>query len=208
MCYYTQQHASMEDVTKRFKAIVDDPDSFLVSEMINGFAHLKTPIILDETPEVISTNFSWGLIPSWAKDKDFRKNTLNARIETVDEKPAFKNITNNRCLIIATAYYEWHWNDPKGKLKVKYQINSQEDEIFTFAGLYSSWKDIQTGEVLNTYTILTTEANETMKYVHNIKQRMPVMLKRNDEKAWLDNSNLIKEFAYPYQANLIALPTI
>jgi putative SOS response-associated peptidase YedK len=198
----------MEDVTKRFKAIVDDPDSFLVSEMINGFAHLKTPIILDETPEVISTNFSWGLIPSWAKDKDFRKNTLNARIETVDEKPAFKNITKNRCLIIATAYNEWHWNDPKGKVKVKYQINSQEDEIFTFAGLYSTWRDIQTGELVKTYTILTTEANETMKYVHNIKQRMPVMLKKNDEQAWLDNSNLINHFAYPYQANLIALPTI
>lgn len=207
MCYYTQQHASMEDVTKRFKAIVDDPDSFLVSEMINGFAHLRTPIILNETPEVISTNFSWGLIPSWAKNKDFRKNTLNARIETVGEKPAFKNITNNRCLIIATAYYEWHWNDPKGKEKVKYQINSQEDEIFTFAGLYSSWQDHQTGDLVKTYTILTTEANETMKYVHNIKQRMPIMLKKNDESAWLDHSNLIKEFAFPYQANLIALPT-
>ncbi|WP_426091958.1 SOS response-associated peptidase [Flavobacterium sp. DSR3-2] len=208
MCFYTQQNASIKEVTKRFKATIDDPDSFLVSEMINGFTHLKTPIILDETPEVISTNFSWGLIPSWAKDKDFRKNTLNARIETVDEKPAFKNITNNRCLIIATAYYEWHWNDAKGKEKVKYQINSQEDEIFTFAGLHSSWKDIQTGELLNTYTMLTTEANETMKFVHNIKQRMPVMLKKTDEKAWLDHSNLIKDFAYPYQANLIALPTI
>lgn len=206
MCYYTQQHASIREVTKRFNASVDDPDGFLVSEMINGFAHLNTPIIVDKTPDVISTNFSWGLIPSWAKDKDFRKNTLNARIETVDEKTAFKNSTNNRCLIIVTAYYEWRWLDPKGKVKVKYQINSQEDEILTFAGLYNSWQDIQTGELVNTYTILTTEANETMKYVHNIKQRMPVMLKKNDEKAWLDNSNLIKDFAYPYQANLIALP--
>jgi putative SOS response-associated peptidase YedK len=206
MCFYTQQQASIKDVTKRFNASVDDPDGFLVSEMINGFAHLKTPIIVDESPDVISTNFSWGLIPSWAKDKGFRKNTLNARIETVDEKPAFKNSTNSRCLIIATAYYEWRWLDSKGKVKVKYQINSQEDEIFTFAGLYSSWRDVQTGELDNTYTILTTDANETMKYVHNIKQRMPVMLKKNDEMAWLDNSNLIKDFAYPYQANLIALP--
>src|SRR3970040_2743047 len=139
MCYYTQQHASIKEATKRFKASVDDPDSFLVSEMINGFAHLKTPIIVDQTPDVISTNFSWGLIPSWAKDKDFRKNTLNARIETVNEKPAFKNSTNNRCLIIATAYNEWRWLDPKGKVKVKYQINSQDDEIFTFAGLSHTW---------------------------------------------------------------------
>lgn len=205
MCYYTQQHASMKDVTKRFKATVDDPDAFLVSDMINGFAHLNTPIIVDKTPDIISTNYSWGLIPAWAKDKDFRKNTLNARIETIDEKASFKNAVNNRCLIIATAYYEWRWIDPKGKLKEKYQINSQESEIFTFAGLYSTWNDIQTGEPLNSYTILTTEANETMKYVHNMKQRMPVMLKKADEIAWLDQSNPINDFAFPYQANLIAL---
>jgi putative SOS response-associated peptidase YedK len=206
MCFYTQQHASIKEVTKRFNASVDDPDGFLVSEVINGFAHLKTPIIVDETPDIISTDFSWGLIPSWAKDSNFRKNTLNARIETVHEKAAFKSSTNNRCLIIATAYYEWRWLDPKGKVKVKYQISSQEDEIFAFAGLYDSWRHPQTGELVNSYTMLTTEANETMKYVHNIKQRMPVMLKKNDEKPWLDNSNLIKDFAYPYQANLIALP--
>jgi putative SOS response-associated peptidase YedK len=205
MCYYTQQHASIKDVTKRFNAIVDDPDDFLVSDLINGFAHLKTPIIIDKTPKVISTNFSWGLLPSWAKDKDFRKNTLNARIETVDEKPSFKNAVNNRCLIIATAYYEWRWIDSKGKLKEKYQINSQEGEIFTFAGLYNTWSDIQTGELLNTYTILTTAANETMKYVHNIKQRMPVMLKRDDEMDWLDHTTPINDFAFPYEANLIAL---
>jgi putative SOS response-associated peptidase YedK len=130
---------------------------------------------------------------------------LNARIETIDEKPSFKNAVNNRCLIIAIAYYEWRWIDPKGKLKEKYQINSQDTEIFTFAGLYSTWNDIQTGEALNRYTILTTEANETMKYVHNMKQRMPVMLKKADEMAWLDHSSSINDFAFPYQVNLIAL---
>lgn len=206
MCYYTQQHASMEEVKKRFKATIDDPDSFLVSEMINGFAYLKTPIIIDENPEIVTTNYSWGLIPTWARDKEIRKNTLNARIETVQEKPAFKDSINNRCLIIATAYYEWRWEDAKGKVKKKYQINSQDEEIFTFAGLYNKCRDTQTGELWRTYTILTTEANETMKYVHNIKHRMPVMLKKNDEMAWLDNSNAVKDFAFPYQANLIALP--
>jgi putative SOS response-associated peptidase YedK len=207
MCFFTQQKASIEDVEERFDARVDNHDAFLQSDYINGFAHLNTPIITDNTPEIISTNYSWGLIPSWAKDIDIRKNTLIARIESVDEKPSFKNINQNRCLIIATAFYEWHWNDPKGKVKEKYQINSQHDEIFTLAGLYSNWLNKETGEVINTYAILTTEANDIMKYVHNIKQRMPVILKKEDEKSWLDSSNLIKDFAFPYQSDLIAFPT-
>lgn len=207
MCFFTQQKASIEEVEERFDARVDNHDAFLQSDYINGFAHLNTPIITDNTPEIISTNFSWGLIPSWAKDIDIRKNTLIARIESVDEKPSFKNINQNRCLIIATAFYEWHWNDPKGKVKEKYQINYQHDEIFTLAGLYSNWLNKETGEVINTYAILTTEANDIMKYVHNIKQRMPVILKKEDEKSWLDSSNFIKDFAFPYQSDLIALPT-
>ena len=207
MCFFTQQKSSIEEVEERFDARVDNHDAFLQSDYINGFAHLNTPIITDNTPEIISTNFSWGLIPSWAKDIDMRKNTLIARIESVDEKPSFKNITQNRCLIIATAFYEWHWYDPKGKVKEKYQINSQHDEIFTLAGLYSNWLNKETGEVINTYAILTTEANDIMKYVHNIKQRMPVILKNEDEKSWLDSSNFIKDFAFPYQSDLIALPT-
>lgn len=207
MCFFIQQKAPIKQVEERFNAKVDNPDTFLQSELINGFAHLNTPIIIDNTPEIISTNFSWGLVPSWAKDIDIRKNTLNARIETVDEKPSFNNNTQNRCLIIATAFYEWHWNDAKGKVKEKYQINSQHDEIFALAGLYSNWLNKETGEVMNTYSILTTQANDIMKYVHNTKQRMPVMLKKEDEKAWLDSSNLIKDFAFPYQSQLIAIPS-
>nr|WP_315175931.1 SOS response-associated peptidase [uncultured Flavobacterium sp.] len=207
MCFFIQQKAPIKQVEERFNAKVDNPDNFLQSELINGFAHLNTPIIIDNTPEIISTNFSWGLVPSWAKDIDIRNNTLNARIETVDEKPSFKNNTQNRCLIIATAFYEWHWIDHKGKVKEKYQINTQNDELFALAGLYSNWLNKETGEVINTYTILTTEANDIMKYVHNTKQRMPVILKKEDEKSWLDSSNLIKDFAFPYQSELIALPT-
>ncbi len=130
-------------------------------------------------------------------------NCINARIESIDEKASFKNITHNRCLIIASAYYEWHWNDEKGKSKDKYQINSQDDEIFTFAGLYSSWTDPLTNEIKNTYTMVTTKANGLMQYIHNHKLRMPIMLKRQDESAWLDQSVKIEDFAFPYQGNLV-----
>lgn len=206
MCFYTQQNAPAKNVKQRFNAVIDSEENYLQSEEINGFSYPNIPIILDKSPNIITTDYTWGLLPFWAANLDFRKNTLNARIETINEKASFKNITQNRCLIIATAYYEWHWNDAKGKSKDKYQINSQNDEIFTFAGLYTEWKNPATGAKLNTYTMVTTEANETMKYVHNHKMRMPIMLKRKDESVWLDNTIKINEFAFPYESNLLATP--
>lgn len=207
MCYYTQQNALKNEVKKRFNAEIDNEDSYLITDFINGFTHPNLPIILNSKPNIITTDYSWGLVPSWAKDIEIRKKTLNARIETINKKPSYKNITQNRCLIIATAFYEWHWNDKTGKSKSKYQINSQEDEIFTFAGLYTNWTNPQTGLHLNSFTMLTTEVNELMGYVHNHKKRMPVVLNRADETAWLDASNNISDFAFPYQAKLIAFLT-
>lgn len=209
MCFFTQQIALFDEIETRFSAKVDNREKFVTSDFINGFSYPNLPVIIDNTPNIISTNYNWGLIPSWAKDNEIRKNTLNARIETVEEKPSFKNSINDRCLVIVTGYFEWHWNDSKGKEKEKYIINSQEDEIFCLAGLYSNWENKFTGELFHTYTILTTEADKTMRYVHNHKKRMPVMLKKIDEKKWLDDSISIKDFAYPnYQPNLIAFQTL
>ncbi|MFV8366195.1 SOS response-associated peptidase [Flavobacterium sp. XS1P27] len=208
MCFFTQQVALFNEIETRFSARVDNREKFVKSDFVNGFSYPNLPVIIDDKPNIISTNFTWGLIPSWAKDDEIRKNTLNARIETVEEKPSFKNSINDRCLVIVTGYFEWHWNDSKGKEKEKYIINSQEDEIFCLAGLYSNWENKATGELLHTYTILTTEADKTMQYVHNHKKRMPVMLKKIDEKKWLNDSISIKDFAYPnYQPNLIAFKT-
>lgn len=207
MCYYTEQNESLAEIAVRFKATIDNPNKFSQSDFINGFEHPANPIILDSSPNIVTTNYNWGLIPSWSKDIGIRKGTLNARIETIEDKPAFKNIINNRCLIIVTGYYEWRWNDEKGKVKKKYRIKNQDDNIFCLGGLYSEWVNPLTGEVLHTYTMVTTEANDTMKYVHNHKHRMPVMLNVNDELSWLDKSRSVKDFAYPtYKPNLVALP--
>lgn len=206
MCLYIQQNATKKNVKERFNAEIEDEDSYLEADFIRGASYPNLPIILDTMPKIITTSFRWGLIPQWSNNLDIRNYTLNARIETIKKKPLFRDITQNRCLIIATAYYEWHLNNNKKNTKEKYQINSQYDEIFTFAGLYTEGKNPETGEVLNTYTILTTEANGLMKLVNNNKERMPVMLKKNDELPWLDSSNEISEFAFLYQATLAAFP--
>jgi putative SOS response-associated peptidase YedK len=75
------------------------------------------------------------LIPAWAKDKTIQQYTLNAKIETLNEKPSFKNNIKNRCLVIADGYYEWQWLDPKGKNKQKYLITLTSEEPFAFAGI-------------------------------------------------------------------------
>jgi len=207
MCYYVDQKGSRRDVKIRFNIAVNNTGSFYEGVFVNGFTFPNLPIITNANPDIITTDYTWGLVPSWSKDTDFRKNTLNARIETIHEKASYKNITQNRCLIIATGFYEWRWLNEKGNLKERYHISSQTDEIFCFAGLYDKWINKTNGYVLNTYTIVTTEANDLMKYIHNHKRRMPVILNREDENAWLDPSNLISDFALPYQANIIAFPT-
>jgi putative SOS response-associated peptidase YedK len=208
MCFYTEQKSTPADAKKRFGILVSDIGQYYGGLFVNGFSYPNLPIITNKNPDIITTDHTWGLLPSWTKDIDFRKNTLNARIETIDDRASFKNITQNRCLIIATGFYEWRWLDEKGKSKEKYHISSQNDEIFCFAGLYDRWVNPANGDVLNTYTMVTTEANELMKYIHNHKQRMPVILNKKDETAWLDSANKIQDFALPYQTQLVAFPTI
>lgn len=204
MCFFMAQNQPISKVENKFNAKVDKPDNFLQSDYIVGFEYLNVPIILETKPEIINTNYHWGLVPSWSKNIDFRKNTLNARIETIDEKPSFKNITQNRCLVIASSFFEWRWLDNKGKSKEKYQIYSSESDIFAFAGLYDTWVNPMTGIAYNSFSIVTTQANEQMNYIHNHKGRMPVMLKKGDEKEWLKNNNKIQDFIYPtYNPNLI-----
>lgn len=202
MCFHSKQTKLALEVENRFKAKIDRPNEFIRQEHINGFDFPKTPVITDEQPEVI-THFNWGLIPSWAKDEGIRKFTLNAKIETLDEKPSFRNSVNKRCLVIANGFYEWQWLDSKGKNKRKYEIGIGNDDLFAFAGIYSEWVNQNTGEIINSYAIVTTEANHLMAEIHNIKKRMPVILKKEDEANWLSNKPY-QNFAFPYQVELNA----
>ncbi len=204
MCFYMSQKEPLPKVEKRFNAKVDRQSHFLQSDFINGFDFAKVPVILASAPNSISTHYHWGLVPAWSKDLEFRKNTLNARIETLAEKPSFAKSTANRCLVIASSFFEWHWNDEKGKSKDKYEIFSAQDELFAFAGIYDTWYNPQEGRPYNSFAIVTTAANPQMEYIHNHKKRMPILLKKEDEAAWLDAKNNFRAFAFPYTAELLA----
>ena len=202
MCYRTKLNAVLKDIESTFNASFIEPESYTPMDEINGFSFTKTPVITDENMGEIEM-YNWGLIPFWAKDDKIRKKTLNARIETVKDKPAYRNSANNRCLIIANGYYEWQWLDPKGKEKKKYLITPKDQEIFAFAGIYSSWKNPQNHELVNSYSILTTDANELMSEIHNSKKRMPVVLKKEDRENWLSGAEVLN-FAFPYTVELEA----
>ena len=122
----------------------------------------------------------WGLVPSWAKDASIGHKLINARAETLAEKPAFRAaFKSRRCLVPADGFYEWR---PAGKLKVPVRVRLKGGDLFAFAGLWETWRSPEDGEV-RTFTIVTTEANGLLKPVHD---RMPVILKPEDEGRWLD----------------------
>lgn len=196
MCFFFRLSRDAKYLENRFSAKFDEKDSFAPLDNYNGFTFPLTPIITNKEPSKIQL-FSWGFVPSWAKDTSFRKNTVNAKIETIHEKPSFRNSIKNRCMILIDGFYEWQWLDEKGKNKQKYLLTMPDNEPFALGGLWNIWTDKSTGEVLNTYTILTTEANEQMAIIHNSKKRMPMILKKEEEEMWLDNESV------PFERDLV-----
>ncbi|MCC6818550.1 MAG: SOS response-associated peptidase [Bacteroidia bacterium] len=191
MCFHSKQTKKAIELEHRFRAKFEQ-DSLFTPSIFNGFQFPKTPVIANDNSNTIKL-FNWGLIPSWAKDKEIRKNTLNARIETIAEKPSFRSYVKQRCLVLVDGFYEWQWLDEKGKQKQKYEIGLPDDSAFALAGIWSEWLDKETGELMHTYSILTTEANEFMARIHNSKKRMPVIIHPNNEQAWLNGGELSTE---------------
>jgi putative SOS response-associated peptidase YedK len=145
------------------------------------------------------TFYKWGLIPSWAKDTSMGAQLINARSETVTEKPAFREaFKKRRCLIPADGFYEWQRTDDK---KQPFYFRMRDETPFGFAGLWEQWEG-NGREVINSCTILTTEANEVLRSVHD---RMPVILHPGDYELWLDSDlrklDLVKELLSPYPAS-------
>ena len=125
----------------------------------------------------------WGLIPSWAKEESIGSRMINARAETLAEKPSFKGLLHkHRCLVLADGFYEWA-ESPRGKQP--YLVRLKSDEPFTFAGLWSHWKNPK-GEEIRTCTIITCAPNKLMESIHN---RMPVILDAEERDIWLDPKN-------------------
>jgi putative SOS response-associated peptidase YedK len=142
--------------------------------------------ILEEGEERKLETFRWGLIPSWAKDPSIGNKMINARAETVSEKPSFRSaFKKRRCLIVADGFYEWQKTDGG---KQPFHIKLSDSSPFAFAGLWETWdKD---GEEIRSCSIITTDANDLMNEIHH---RMPVILHPENYGVWLDSGFEEKE---------------
>jgi putative SOS response-associated peptidase YedK len=186
MCFHAQQTQTAQSLKQRFKANFKQEKDYKPSQY-NGFEHPVMPLITHQNPTEIQL-FHWGFLPQWATETNFRKNTLNAKAETLHQLPSFQNYIQQRCLILVDGFYEWQWLDAKGKNKQKYLITQEDKTPFALAGLWNTWSNNNT--TINTFTIITTVANTLMETIHNTKKRMPFILNPDEEELWLNQKNV------------------
>ena len=186
----------------------------------DAFSHPRLLVFTNELPFKPQA-FTWGLIPIWCKSMEDAKKawntTLNARGETIFEKPSFKNSAKNkRCLIYLDAFYEHHHAN---KRTYPFRIKMKDGSPFAVAGLWEEWVDKATGEVFKTATVVTTTGNALMSKIHNnpaaeMGPRMPVILAKEDQDKWLmeckseTDQKCIQDLIKPFNAELMVAHTV
>ncbi len=160
---------------------------------LSAFSFAKIPVMTQEDHTRVQA-IRWGLIPHWCKDetqaKELMGMTLNAKSETIFEKPSFKSsIEHKRSLIFVNGFFEWR---DFNKKKYPYFITMKNQKVFAMGGIHESWVNKETGEIINTCSIVTTPSNELLSKIHNIKLRMPLIFTKNKMMEWLNNG-LAKE---------------
>ena len=143
----------------------------------------------------------WGLVPFWAKDPAIGNRMINARAETVAEKPAFRAaFRRRRCLVLADGFYEWH---KEGQSKIPYFISLASEQPFAFAGLWEHWRSKESDDEIESTTLITANANEFMSSLHH---RMPVILEQGTAERWLAGDDEVLGFAVEHTPRLRAWP--
>ena len=189
MCFTVNVNLVKEELENRYGATLTDPEKYRPSYYYHAFGLPEMPVICSGAPSGIQL-LKWGLIPSWTKSiadaNIIRYKTFNARSESIEQKPSFSSsFKTKRCIIPVKGFFEWQH---VGSEKIPWYIYHAEDEILSIAGLYDQWIENSTGEVFNTFSIITTDANDLMAEIHNSARRMPAILDRSSETSWIDLS--------------------
>ncbi len=186
MCGRFSFVADKEKVKKAFKKVKIEND---LQTNYNIAPTQQAYLVTNQEPETLQL-MGWGLVPNWSKDGINKGMLINARMETILEKPSFRAaFMHQRCLIPADSFYEWC---NSGGRKVPFRIMDTEGELLVFAGIHSLWKTLR-----KTFSIITTEPNAEMAQIHT---RMPVILKTEEEHAaWLSNETPLDTLLYMCQ---------
>ncbi len=177
----------------------ENPADLPVYYFVSGFSHPVLPVLTHDGLFL----YSWGLIPFWAKDESFAKKirigTLNAVGKTVFDKPSFrKSIRSRRGLLPVSGFFEWR--EYQGK-KYPYFISLRKEGLFSLACIHDSWTNPATGEIINTFSIITCPANPLMEIIHNKKMRMPLILEDEASRKWLNpttDKQVLETMIKPY----------
>lgn len=188
MCYHTTQQSPAPKLKQAFNLPMEDEEQYEIHYHANGFAHPKLAVISGEGDLALRL-YNWGLIPSWVKSPEdaakLSNQTLNAKSETIFEKPSYRDsIVKRRCVIPIEGFFEWKH---VGKDKIPYFIHPTDNDYFLLAGIYSNWTNPITRELFTTFSIITTEANPLMAEIHNVKKRMPLTIDPRNLNAWISN---------------------
>ncbi|HIA36845.1 MAG TPA: SOS response-associated peptidase [Flavobacteriales bacterium] len=192
MCYHYSLKAETRELERRYLIEIEDSLGFDPFVHVSCFVKPSPllPVITNEKPRTLQL-FKWGLIPFWAKEQDLSYNTANAKMEGIESKPSWRlPIRSKRCLVPATGFFEWRHI---GKDKYPYFISLNDKQVFSMAGIWDSWICKDTGEIVNSFSLITASANSLMEKIHNTKKRMPVILSRQDEESWLNIDIEIQE---------------
>ena len=197
MCGRNTLTSNIKSITEDFSIDTWEFDNLKAQYNISPSSF--TPVLIHKNEKRVVKKMRWGLIPQWASEKSIGSQMINARSETISEKPSFQNlIQQNRCVIFSNGYFEW--KTINGKKQPYYITNKRK--LFSFAGLWSRWKSINE-DVIYSYTIITTKSQ---KNISKIYHRMPVILNNNDVDKWINhtkyNFNVARTLLKPYLHNL------
>jgi putative SOS response-associated peptidase YedK len=187
MCFTVNVNLVKEEIENRYNVSFPGKYRYEPSYYYHAFGLPDLPAICSSSPSKVRM-LKWGLIPGWTRSdedaEEIRLKTFNARAESILEKPSYSSsVKNKRCIIPVRGFYEWQHS---GKLKIPWYIYRTDGDIMSLAGLYSEWLQSSTGELICTFTIITTGANRLMAEIHNSKKRMPAILEKESEKTWLN----------------------
>lgn len=199
MCGRNTLTENTKSIIKDFS--IDSWDSKQIIPQYNICPSSYTPVLISKNNTRIVRDMKWGLIPSWSSNSSIGNQMINARSESILEKPSFQNLVNkNRCIIFSSGYFEWKTLNNK---KHPFYITKSTNKILPLAGLWTTWKS-KKSELIHSYTIITGKAQSSLENIHH---RMPIILKRNNIEKWINsekyNFPAVQKFLKPHSSDLI-----
>ncbi len=213
MCFTVNVNIIKEELEKRFNTAFIDHENYRPSYYYHATSLPELPVVGHFDNEYNIRLLKWGLIPGWIEGEEearkIRFMTFNARAETLATKPSFKySLRSRRCIIPVRGFFEWQH---KGGDKIPWYIYLPHSDTMLLAGLYDTWKNPAGGDTINTFTIITTRANNLLSEIHNTKKRMPMILEEEKAEKWLDINTGdvdIEEIFEPYPDDDLKAHTI